>query len=75
MKFRITPKAADTEVVLTLQKASDGSINVMGSVAGGTEFYLMKFKSDGTVRMTACIPAHLGFQLDRNERIVVEGRE
>lgn len=69
LKIKDAPEE-EKEVTFELVQYDDGSINVK---ADG--FYVLKFTTNGEVRMTGCVPPRLGFKLTRrgSVRIYKEG--
>ena len=73
MKFKIKNEVVNATSIW-LEK-NDANIIVKASnpeVYEGIAFYLIKFRSDGTIYFYDGIPKELGFEVDKNGELLIE---
>ena len=73
MKFEIKNEV-EGATSIWLEK-DDANIIVKASnseVCGGIAFYLIEFRSDGTIYFYDGIPEELGFEVDKNGELLIE---
>jgi hypothetical protein len=74
MRFEIEGKGSDEQVVKIGLRDCGGSIMAVatpGKVCD--QFYLLRFMPGVPLRLSSGIPKSLGFPLDRNGRVLIEG--
>jgi len=62
-----SPKAVPP-ITLRLARGHNGSVRVVT----GDGWYLVEFKTNGTLSLEGSVPSALGFQLDDRKRLVIE---
>jgi len=70
----VEPITIKNTIVFTFEPDDEDGVNLMGTGCGDT-WYLLNFKTDGTVRKYSSIPGELGFNLDGFGNLIIEEEE
>ena len=77
MKLILSDKDFNKEPIVRLWLAQsededDNSIDLMAQKEGGTPYYILTFRNDGTISRVSCVPEDIGFGVDNVGRVVIE---
>lgn len=62
----------EAKVRLFLVKNKDGrTVDLKAQKEGCSSFYILTFKSDGTINRPECVPENIGFKVDKNGRLII----
>ena len=66
----VTGEDENPSIVLALEVASSDRVHVKARLAGsGRWFYILTFKSDGTVDRVGWVDPRLGFKIDSEQKL------
>ena len=57
---------AKVRLFLVKDKDGNGTVDLMAQKEGCSSFYILSFKSDGTINRPECVSEDIGFELDEN---------
>jgi hypothetical protein len=62
----------DPKVRLFLKKDENGGVDLMVQRQGGSSFFALTFKKNGTIVRPECIPEDIGLNVDKKGRLDIE---